>query len=192
MQTEISTTETLVNANTTPTTDNNNVGKKIKEFQDKEKKKADAKNRIDKKVKEFADSKKEKKDSIIKLNLSAFTDKLKHKEIEIKKSKESFYIYPENWNESIINGKEGKNFRSNKRKQLEKFCNQILIFVKYNREVDLLNEIKLFKAFYKLYYKNNNFKIESLTQVKDENKISDLNFMLDIIINIDAQLAKKK
>lgn len=120
------------------------------------------------------------------LNLSKFTDLLKNRELTEKKTRETIYIYPENLNtEEKRNSKEGKKFRSNLRRTLEKHCTNILIFVKYAREEDLKKEVKTFGDFYKKFYKTNDFSVNSVSQSNKEERASDLKMMFEIIQTVN-------
>lgn len=125
--------------------------------------------------------KEEKKSEIVAINLSQFADQLSSMEIKEKKIRETIYIYPESISKSDINGEKGKKFRNGIRNQKKRFCNNILIFAKTNRLDDLKKEIDLFDAFYKGFFRINDYSLASISQSNDPLKERDLNLMIQII-----------
>ena len=140
------------------------------------------------------------KKETVKLNLSFIKDKLKNVEITETKKRETIYIYPENINtEALRNGKMGKQFRNQQRSKIERFCNNIRVFTKYDRHTDLIAEIKAFKDNYKTFYRINDFSVNSVSQSaskegneKQKKQFLELSEMFEIIKSVDKQTAKKK
>lgn len=135
-----------------------------------------------------------------KLNLSKFVANLKNAVIEDKKKRETIYIYPDELNtEEKRNGKKGKQFRNQQRSKIERFCNDIRLHTKYDRQVDLIESVKLFKANYKTFYRINDFSVSSVSQSaslegndKQKKQFAELSEMFEIIKAVDLQTAKKK
>jgi hypothetical protein len=125
-----------------------------------------------------------KKDEIKKINLDAFKDQLSKMDIPSSSKgriREHLYIYPEGWNQDIINGLQGKKFRNQKRSQIQRFANNIFYYGKTDKLDELQKEINAFKDFYKSFYRINDYSISSLSNSNDEKKNANIEFMLSII-----------
>lgn len=137
-------------------------------------------------------SKSKKVSEVSKVNLSSIADRLEKIEIKDKKVRNTIYIYPDGWTQDKINSVEGKKFRNKLRNKIKFFCNQIFLFSKQisvnpkneDSKKSLQNVVKEFKAFYKSFYKINDFSIESISQAKDE-KTNDIKLMLDILKSLE-------
>lgn len=97
--------------------------------------------------------------------------------------KSLLYNYPENFTPNMINGGEGKTFRSKCRKTVENFANKILFGLqqaKISKNAELLNEaIKNFDAYYKVTFKINDYSLQSITHKKEN--AENLKVMLEIV-----------
>lgn len=125
------------------------------------------------------------KPSIINLNLSKYADKLKSIEVKEKKSKDSFYKYPESFTQLDINSLKGKQFRNKMRNKINSFENNIFVFAKTKQIEKLKNEVRLFNDFYKEHYQINDYSLKSITQAHSELKTDSLQMMLNIIKDVN-------
>lgn len=135
---------------------------------------------IKKEKKEVVKKETKEKSSLVKLNLSQFSDKLKNVEIKEKIKKDAKYIYPESFTTNDINESKGKKFRQSLRTKLERISNNIFFYTKTKEESKLIAEIKLFTSFYKENYLVNDYSLTSLSDSSNEAKKRDLTLLLDI------------
>jgi hypothetical protein len=127
------------------------------------------------------------------LNFKNLISKVSKVEISEKKERQDLYIYDEKKfkTEKDRNSREGKKFRASCRRQLDRFANEIVMLVKYNRTPELPEKIEAFKKFYKTNYRVNDFSVNSISQREDvKNEVVKL--MFEIIISFDAQTKKEK
>lgn len=124
--------------------------------------------------------------SVINLNLSKYAEKLKNVEIKEKKTKDSFYKYPDSFSATDINSDKGKKFRNSLRNKIKKFENNIFVFAKTNQIEKLQSEVKDFNSFYKENYQINDYSLKSISQSNDETKTQSFEMMLSIIKDVNA------
>lgn len=124
--------------------------------------------------------------NVSELNLSMFTDKLKNVELKEVKEKENLYVYPDHLKGDLKNSKEGKTFRRKLRTSIEKVCTDVLLHTKYARTEDLKNAVKSFNEIYKLNYRINNYKLESLSHSADIKTQNLIIAALEIIVHVNA------
>lgn len=126
-----------------------------------------------------------KKPKVVSLNLDKYAAKLQNVEIKEKKSKDSFYKYPDTFTALDINEKKGKQFRAKTRKKMSTFENNIFVFTK-TKQVDKLKiEVSLFNDFYKEFYQINDYSLKSITQSVADAKTVSLQTMLDIVKEVN-------
>lgn len=130
------------------------------------------------KAKKVNESKKTDSPKIEKLNLSSLTERLSKVEVKEKLKKQTIYLYPENFTDKDINSEVGKKFRNKRRKEIERFSNNVFFYLKYDRKEDLQKEVNEFKKHYKQFYKINDYSVKSISNSKETNNIS---LFLDIV-----------
>lgn len=136
------------------------------------------------------DNKSAKLDS---LNFASIGEKLEKVNIVERLKREGQYVYPDTIKD--INSKEGKQFRNKQRDIMERLCNKIAISAKQitiaqqtkdkNKIADATAELKTaiekFDEFYKLRYKVQSYKLESISTSKEEKRNAPIQLALDII-----------
>lgn len=127
---------------------------------------------------------KDAKNEIVKINLDQFKDQLSNIQLKEKKERSTIYIYPEGKGKDWINSPDGKKWRNNKRNSIQRFANNILIFAKSNQLEKLQEEIKKFDAFYKEFYRLNDYSFSSISNSSDAKKEGDIDLMMKIIKEI--------
>lgn len=127
---------------------------------------------------------KDAKNEIVKINLDQFKDQLSSIQLKEKKERSTIYLYPEGKGKEWINSPDGKKWRNNKRNSIQRFANNILIFAKSNQLEKLQEEIKKFDAFYKEFYRLNDYSFASISNSNDAKKEGDIDLMMKIIKEI--------
>jgi hypothetical protein len=99
--------------------------------------------------------------------------------ISERENKISFYLYPEKTesgkkfagNKEVISGIEGKNWRDKRRKELDRFGNDFLIFL-MEKENEKMKDLKnRFVKHYKMYYRINDFSLASVSNRSDNKNV---------------------
>jgi len=116
--------------------------------------------------------------NVEKINLSALTERLSKIEVKEKQKKQTIYLYPETFTDKDINSEVGKKFRNKRRKEIERFANNVFFYMKYKRDADLIKEISSFEKHYKEFYKINDYSVKSISNSKETNNIE---LFLDIV-----------
>jgi len=116
--------------------------------------------------------------NVEKINLDALTERLSKIEVKEKQKKQTIYLYPETFTDKDINSEVGKKFRNKRRKEIERFSNNVFFYLKYDRKEDLQKEIDEFKKHYKTFYKINDYSVKSISNSKEVNNIT---LFLDIV-----------
>lgn len=122
---------------------------------------------------------------IVDLNLSKYADKLKTVELKEKKSKDSIYLYPDEFTPALINSDKGKKFRNKIRNSITRFSNNIFVFAKTNQSDKLIAEINLFNEFYKMNFRITDYTVKSISQANNEKTIADIELMLEIVKDVN-------
>lgn len=130
--------------------------------------------------------------NVVNINLSKFADKLKNISVKEKKTKDTIYIYPENFTAKMIGEKEGKQFRNKLRNKMRFFENNIFVAAKQKDNDKLIALVKEFNSFYKANYRVNDYSLSSVSQSQDETKTGDLSTMMQIITTVNAAIADEK
>lgn len=136
----------------------------------------------------------EKSGNLEKINFGKFAKEMEGINIHIAKDRELLYIYPMDIfknDKFLINSSIGKNWRSKRRKDLENLCNWIFQNYKMKDEKGLRDAIASFDKNYKIYYRNNNYSLSSLSSSNDASKGKNIQFALDIIKEIKGMNKKK-
>lgn len=122
-----------------------------------------------------------KTSNVISVNLAKFAESaaVKNASEKIANQKTTLYNYPENYTQVMINGGEGKTFRSKLRRKVESFANQIFIALRTKDAEKLQTSISAFEVFYKENYKVNDFSLQSISQKKENTE--SIVTMLEII-----------
>lgn len=126
------------------------------------------------------------------LNLSKYASQLSSLNIKEKKERENIYIYPDDYSKEDIKGERGKKFRNSIRNQRDRISNNILSYAKSNNLEKLKEEIQKWESFYSANYRLQDYKIESLSNSKDEKKNENLAFALQIISDFKGLNPKKR
>lgn len=132
-----------------------------------------------------------KKDEIVKeipsINLQKFAKELEGKGIShLRNDRETIYIYPEEWKSDNINGREGRKFRSHKRSFIQRLSNNLFFLGKGEKIEEIKAEIVKFDAFYKEFYKINDYSLKSLSSSNDPAKNANIDLLLRIIREIKS------
>lgn len=121
------------------------------------------------------------------INLQKFAKELEGKGIShLRNERETIYIYPSEWKSDDINGKKGRQFRNHKRSFVKRLSDNLFFLGKGEKIEEMKAEIEKFDAFYKEFYKINDYSLKSLSSSNDPAKNQNIDLMLRIIAEIKS------
>lgn len=141
---------------------------------------------------------------IVNVNLDSFAKRLSTITGSNTKTKDSIYVYPNDFTSIDVSSKKGKSFRVKRRTQFEQIVNAFLhlekqkdmkaisaqIFADSTKEI-----VSLFADTYKEYYRVNDYSFASVSQSNNEGKKTEILSFLSFCKNTNANViapAKKK
>lgn len=141
---------------------------------------------------------------IVNVNLDSFAKRLSTITGSNTKTKDSIYVYPDDFTSIDISSKKGKSFRDKRRKQFEQIVNAFLHLQK-QKELKTISAqifadsakeiVSLFADTYKEYYRANDYSFASVSQSNNEGKKTEILSFLSFCKNANANVvtpAKKK